>query len=490
MSVPSVLTRPIGDWRFLAAFGVACVATFLALFFSAQAGLLVLAAAWLAVGTWRFPWTAFLLLIAVAPFLLIVKATVVIGAVTVLKDVVILALFARVLADGSFRLPRTIAVPTLTLVAWAVVAFLAADSFTLGLLRLRDLLLYVPMLLVAARLVNTPRRAGTFVRVVLGSAVLVLALAALQGIAFADGMVLRFDPGRSVWIHRASSVLAHPNILGGFLVFVLPLAGAVVVQRRFPSYWRAGAWLVALAGLAATYATYSRSGWIAMVAALATGAVVFVAARRPRLVALTVLLCAAGVLLAFLVPTTRTLLVSVADPAYASNRTRLEILIGSLAKISNRGAILGEGLGDTASLLGRPADISFYEIVAADARVAQRAKAQTFLDNAVAKTGVEQGVIGLVLAGWAAVRLFLAAVRRARPSELPEVQVVGLAMSAIIVGLATMWFFLDVPDIFPVNLYFWTFAGIVAASPVILKERERRRIHFAGGFFASLRMTC
>lgn len=460
----AALARPIGDLRFLAAFGVACVATFLALFFSAQAGLLVLAAAWLAVGTWRAPWPAFLLLIAVAPFLLILKATVVLGPITVLKDVVILTLLARMLVSERPRVPRALAFPVLTLVAWALVSFISADAFTLGLLRLRDLLLYVPMAFVGLSLVDSPVRVRTFLRLVLAVGALVLVLSAIQWVAFADGMVLRFDPGRSLWIPRASSVLAHPNILGGFLLFLLPLSVATVLQTEFSRRLRVGALLVTLASFVATYATYSRSAWIAVAAALATEAVLLVAVRRPRFVGATVLACIVALAGLLLVPAIRTLIVSVVDPAYESNRTRIEILLGSLAQVSNRGAILGEGLGDTARLLGRNADISLYELAAADARGAQIAKARTFLDNAVAKTLFEQGVVGLVLAGWVAARFFFTVVRAARPKQPPETRAIGLAFSSIIVGLAAMWLFLDVPDIFPVNLYFWTFAGLVASS--------------------------
>ncbi|MDP3685378.1 MAG: hypothetical protein Q8R32_00935, partial [bacterium] len=152
MSIPMRLRKPIGGVGLLALLGVGVIALFLGLFFSAQAGLLFLAVAWVAVGTWRYPWPAFLLLIAIAPFLLILKATVVLGPLTLLKDIVILTLLARSLltshrlptspfglrgtgrGEGVF-LPSVLRVPVLALVAWNIVAFRRADAFALGLLR-------------------------------------------------------------------------------------------------------------------------------------------------------------------------------------------------------------------------------------------------------------------------------------------------------------------------------------------------------------------
>lgn len=459
------LHRPIGDVRLLSLLGVGAVALFLGLFFSAQAGLLLLAAAWLAFGTWRVPWAAFLLLTAVAPFLLILKATVVLGPLTLLKDVVILTLFVRVLRIPSTRTLGPLIVPVLMLVSWAIVSFLRADSTTLGLLRLRDLLLYVPLLLIAARLVSGPQRLRTWISWFFGGAALVLALALVQQLFFVDGAVLRFDPARSVWIPRAAGVLAHPNILGAYLLFVLPLAAACALFLR-ARMTRVVAALLCVGALVALFATYSRGPWLAAAASLSGGIGLFVVARRPRTAVGAVLLV--GVLggVALAIPRTRSILGSALDPAYASNRTRLEILAGVLAGVSNSGAVVGEGLGDTVTLLGRTADISLYDIAAASAQEAQVAKARTFVDNAVLKTFLEQGTVGLVLAGLVAVRLITQCVRVLRKEQTPERHALTLAIGSTTVGLATLWLFLDVPDVFPVNLYFWMFAGLVATSRV------------------------
>lgn len=459
----ALLKTPVGDARFLGVLGVGATACFLAGFFSAQAGLLFLAAAWIAVGTWRYPWTAFLLLVAVAPFLLILKATIILGPLTALKDIVILTLFARVLRGGLPRL-GSVRVPLLFLVGWSLVAFVRADALGLGLLRLRDLLLYIPMVFVTASLVSTTARRADFLRLFLGVSVLVLLLGVVQWQFFADGMVLRFDAARQVWDPRVSSVLAHPNIFGSYLLFVLPLAAGVALTVGIRPSARVAAGMLGVAGSIAAYATFSRSVWIACAVSFVTGVVILVALRRPRLVGAVALagLLVGSVLLS--VPRARTLVFSVVDPTYASNRERLDFFTGVLAGLSPVGAVGGEGLGDTATLLGREAGISLYQITAADVRDVQVAKARTFLDNAVAKTVVEQGVIGLVFAGWVGARVFHTALARFRRGSTPEQRAVGLAMGSLICGLAALWLFLDVPDLFPVNLYFWIFAGLVISQ--------------------------
>lgn len=458
----TLLKTPVGGSRFLGVLGVGAVAGFLASFFSAQAGLLFLAAAWIAVGTWRYPWPAFLLLVAVAPFLLILKATVILGPLTALKDIVILTLFARVLRGGPPRL-GSLLVPLLFLSGWSLVAFVRADALGLGLLRLRDLLLYIPMAFVAAGLVSTAKNRATFLYLFLGVSALVLLLGAAQWQFFADGMVLRFDSVRQIWVPRVSSVLAHPNIFGSYLLFVLPLAAGVALTAGIRPFVRVAAGVLGLAGSIAVYATFSRSVWIAYAVSFVAGLVILAKRFRPRLVGAVGLagLLVGSVLLS--VPRVRTLLSSVVDPAYASNRERLDFFAGVLANLSPAGAVGGEGLGDTVTLLGREAGISLYQIAAAGARDIQVAKARTFLDNAVAKTVVEQGIIGLAFVGWVGARVFHYALARFRRGSTPEQRAAGLAVSSLICGLAALWLFLDVPDMFPVNLYFWTFAGLVAS---------------------------
>ncbi|MDP3685887.1 MAG: O-antigen ligase family protein, partial [bacterium] len=322
----------------------------------------------------------------------------------------------------------------------------------------------VSLLVIVARQVTTAERRRTFFTVFLGTAALILALGALQWFLFSDSMVLRFDAVRQIWIPRLSSVLAHPNHFGGYLVFVLSLAAALTATRGLSQTLRLGAGLLTIAGLVATYFTYSRSAWIAVPTALVGALILPRTLKARQLLGLSALLLLLAGTVALGIPRVRQSIRAAADPAYESNRTRLDIAVGSLAQVTNLGAIVGEGLGDTVTLLGRTADISVFDLISAESKEAQAAKARTFVDNGVVKTWVEQGVVGLVLAGWVAVHLLRLGLRAFRRRTDPETRVIGSAVVGMICGLAALWLFLDVPDMFPANLYFWAFAGLLVAS--------------------------
>ena len=321
------------------------------------------------------------------------------------------------------------------------------------------------MMLVSFRLVaEDARRRETFVRVFLTTGVGVLILAAFQWALFTDSMVLRFDAVHSRWIPRMASVLAHPNHLGAYLVFLVPLGVAAAARRGAPRGDRLLGGFAAGLGMVAAYATHSRSAWIALPLALLVMVLVALGRRRRRQAGGVLLLAGLAVVSLLVLPDSVERIRAFADPTYASNRTRLDILAESVADVSASGAVIGEGLGDTVNLLRRTADISLHDVVSARARFVQEAKARTFVDNAVFKTWIEQGVVGLVFTLWLAWRLFLVALAAHGGKRAPLLHGTALAFSGIIVGLAALWWFVDVPDMFPVNLYFWTFAGLVAGT--------------------------
>lgn len=470
--LPAVAPAVRGNPAFLLVVGAAAIALFASLFFSTQAGLFILAAAWIAAASFRCPKEAFFLLIFVAPLLPILKATQVASIVTPLKDVVIATLLIKttILPIAQKRDPyrrNTLLVALALFLVWALVGFLRADSMVLGLLRLRDLILYIPLLWIARQSLTALDDLRTFLRVVVGGGALVLLLVGLQFFAFPDGMVLRYDPVLGSWIPRASGTLAHPNLLGSYLLFLIPLAASLLLARSFSLRARTFSAIVAVVGLLALFFTYSRSGWIATaVALLALGALVVVLKRRlilPGVVLGGTMLLMLGTL----VPGVRTFLRTVADPTYPSNAERLEILAGLVATASPTSAIIGEGLGDVASATLRTVNISLTNIAAADVRQVQIAKARTFVDNAILKTWAELGVVGIALLLWITTRVIVLSWRESRTARTPEGRAFARALLATTSGLVALSFFLDVPEIFPVALYWWAFVGVAHALPYI-----------------------
>lgn len=497
-------SRGEGDARILALLGVGAIALFLGLFFSAHAGLLVLAAAWVVVGTWRYPMTAFLSLLFLAPLLPIVKATQLLAIITPLKDVVIGTLFLRTIALPVIRKEdpyrrNVLLLPILLFVVWVFVGLLRADQTVLGILRIRDLFLYIPLLWIARSLIRTREDLQRVLSILLMSGALVLTLVVVQFFAFPDGMVLRFDPVRNTWFSRASGTLAHPNLLASYLLFLTPLAAALVLERMLPRLWQWFAGLLAAGGLAATIFTYSRSGWIALaVAGAALGAVIvlrpldFARGTHRRTILITVILgIVAATLLMMFVPRVQTLIRTVADPTYGSNQERLQILAELVADTTNTEALIGRGLGDVLESTRRTVSISLSDLVAADVRNVQVAKARTFVDNAVLKTWIELGIVGVILFGWITWHVLRSAWTVQRTTPAPESRAFARALWAITWGLVALSLFLDVPEIFPVALLFWTLVGLVHAAPYIEKGTGNptppRPSHKATAGAASLR---
>ncbi len=455
--------------------GAAVIAIFLASLFSAQAGLLVLAASWIAGMSWHFPRQAFLLTLFVAPLLPILKATNVLSAVTPLKDVVIVTLFVQttilliVTKRDPYRRNRLL-LPVLAFLAWVVIGVVRADAVVLGVLRARDLLLYVPLLWSARALTRSLDDVRIYTRVLLGSAFLTLLLVVLQYLAFPDGMVLRYDPARMEWISRASGTLAHPNLLASFLLFVIPLGGAVALESSIDRRWRLLAGVVVAAAVPAAYFTYSRSGWLALAIAVAT-LCLWVLARRVQSGRVRGAAVASALLVCFLligtVPRARTFLRTAVDPTYASNEERIGILASLVASGTSTGALIGAGLGDTVVLTSRDAFVTVEDIVSADVGRVRLAKARTFVDNAILKTGVELGLVGLLLVGW----IILAGVHTARDvlraGLRGEPRALAVGFLATTAGLIALSLFLDTPDIFPVALLWWSSIGVLQAVPFV-----------------------
>ncbi|MDO8512180.1 MAG: O-antigen ligase family protein [bacterium] len=455
--------------------GVGALALFSALFFSAQAGIFILGGAWAVALSWKYPKQAFWILLFFVPLLPLLKITQTLSAVTPLKDFIIAALFVRVVIYPIYlkRDPyrrNNVLLPIIFLVCYAVLAVLRADSHVLGILRLRDILLYIPMLWIGRAMIVTRKDFTDFLKIIFGSVGLVLVLALAQFIFFTDGMVLRFDPSDSSWITRASSVLAHPNILGSYLLCFLPLTFSFSLFKFKPGWKSKIVLLLSIFGLITVYATYSRGVWIAfIVGALSAG--VLVVYQKRQLFYKVVLPIILVVLILFLaIPRTRNLLRTVVDPTYASNQARIGIMASLVSEMSNVDALLGRGLGDIFESTDRNINISISDIVANNVQSVQTAKAQTFVDDAVFKTWIETGLFGLLIVGWLVWNIVTNSWRLNVGGKSVEEKYFGIALFATTVGLFVLSFFLDIPETFPVALYWWTLVGVGQAVPCLKND--------------------
>lgn len=464
--------RAIGGLLEITLLGVGALALFSALFFSAQAGIFILAGAWTVALTWKYPKQAFWLLLIFAPLLPLLKITQTLSAVTPLKDFVIAALFIKVvilpiyLKKDPYR-RNAVLLPIIFLCGYALLAMLHADSRLVGLLRLRDILLYIPMLWVARAMLQTRQDFNNFLKIIFGSVGLVLLLGVTQFLFFADGMVLRFDPSDGSWIPRASSVLAHPNILGSYLLCFVPLLLAFSVYK-FKYGWKPKfVLLLGILGLVAVYATYSRGVWIAFAVAALTAGVLIVYQKRQLFYKVVLPVILIGLICVFAIPRTRNLLLTVVDPTYASNQDRIGIVAQLVSEMSNADALFGRGLGDVYESTDRNINISISDIAANNVQSVQTAKAQTFVDDAVIKTWIETGLAGLLIVGWLVWNVITNSWRLNIGGKTVEEKYIGIALFATTCGLLVLSFFLDIPETFPVALYWWMLVGVGQAVPYL-----------------------
>jgi len=306
-----------------------------------------------------------------------------------------------------------------------------------------------------------------------GLAVL-LSLGVYQWFYAVDSAVLRFDPVRSVWIPRLSSVMAHPSIFGEYLVMAVSLLAAIVVVAR-KTAWRYSA-VVGLAVLAPfIFLTYSRGVWVGLVVALGAIAVaeaghllltrVKIASRwKQILIGLAIF----GVLLvgvARLTPAGVYIRTAI-DPTYGSNEERIEFAARLIAPLTNVEAMVGRGLGDVLAQNFREVDLEVYDIASGASRSVQLTKNKTLVDNQYLKTFVEMGLLGLLIYAWIYIRFFKAAFKlKDGVGKIIGLWGIGFLAAFIVQGL-----FIDIWDIFPTNAYFWIVAALVSGMSTPLRS--------------------
>lgn len=453
-------------------------AAFVAAFLSLQAGfflLLFAATAWFA---WKHPEEGFLLLLVLIPILPMLKITQTIGTFSLIKDVLIISLCIRQFVVPLLRkhLPyrrNVLFAPILALVLWSLLATLQADSLILGILRLRDIGLYVlayfAVLYLPKHDIATMRRRLMWFGVTVG---ITLLLAIWQWFFAVDSAVLRFDPVRSVWIPRLSSVLAHPSIYGEYLITALALALGIasVVTKKY-RVW-AGASAIVL--LPFIFLTYSRAVWLGAAAAIAIISFTYgwrLLKEKTSLLqlgrwggaALVVVVVVAVTVLRF--TPAGGLLRSIVDPTYSSNEERVTFFVRLVAPLTTKQVIIGNGLGDVLAQNFRDVDLETYDIAAGDTRAVQLTKNRTLVDNQHLKTVIEMGVVGFGIYTWLYGRLLLAAIRAALSRNNIAI-ILGFWGIGFLTAFILQGFFIDIWDIFPTNLLFWIIAALLSANMV------------------------
>lgn len=428
----------------------------------ALAGLLFVLVTW---WVWTEPEFGFLFFIVLAPLLPLLKATQTLDEITLVKDVIILTLATRLFIYPLLTKQLTyrrleLIVPLVGLAGWVALGVLRADNAVLGVLRARDLLLYPLLYVIAAYLPTSTKIWRERLWWFLGSATAVLLLGAYQWWWAADSAVLRLDPARSIWIPRLAATLVHPSIYGEYLVLVVMLLLAVVLQIK-QIRARLLAAVLGLGSLLSIYLTYSRGVWWGLVAGVMAMGMAWGRWRKQWVISgLVGLLVALPVLAAF--TPVGTFLRSSFDPTYGSNEIRLEFLARLISSVSNSEALFGKGLGDVVAQNFREVELQGSEVALGEARAVQLAKDATLVDNQYLKTFVELGFFGWLIYVWIFWRLARMAWAATHSKKLTR-RILGLWAVGWLAAFVIQAFFIDIWDIFPTNAAFWILAGLLVA---------------------------
>ncbi|MBI3255875.1 MAG: O-antigen ligase family protein [Candidatus Andersenbacteria bacterium] len=443
--------------------------------------LFVLVAWWV----WEHEELSLLYFIALAPLLPMFKITQTLGTFTLIKDVLILTLFVKAFAWPLItqKLPyrrNIFLLPIILLIGWGAVGLLMADSLTLGILRSRDIGLYILLYMTVLYMDFNPVIMKQRLKWLTGSAVVLLLAGVYQYFWAADSAVLRFDPVRSIWIPRISSTFAHPTVFGEYLVLLASGAAAFAMTSKRYRWWAIGASVLLMPFI---YFTYSRGVWLGYIAAL--GIIALAAATQRLHISLKTIsqwlisLMAVLMLLGLLVWFTPvgTFLRTSLDPAYASNQIRLEFLARLVGNTSNGEALFGHGLGDISQKIATTPDVGASDITSGASRDVQLAKDSTLVDNQYLKTFIELGLAGLLIYVWIYMRAIKYSWKLFKTHEMSGgklgMGVLGLAALGFFLSFMLEGLFVDIWDVFPTNAIFWIVAAMVSAHQEVEASIDR-----------------
>lgn len=462
------------------------VSLFVTLFFSFQAGVFLLLFAVLGWWVWLSPELGFLAFLAIAPILPMLKITQTIGTITLVKDVIIITLFLRLvvypLLTKSLPYRRNILfAPIVLLAAWTFVEMIRANSLILGILRARDIglyaLLYFVVLYLPHNFKNQLRRYWLQILIL----IILLVLAAFQWFVLPDSTVLRFDPAREVWIPRISSIMAHPSIFGEYLVTLGLLFVSVMLFAK--NLWlRVGSAILFGLSAVAIFLTYSRGVWLGLATGLAVMGLVYLIylskgrVRKSNVWKISSILVASALLILvalFQFTPAGVFLRSAVDPTYGSNVERLEFLARLVAPMTDFEALLGRGLGDVLEQNFRQVDLETYDIAIGASRSVQLTKNRTLVDNQHLKTWVEMGLAGLLIYIWIYWRIFREGFKNVLRGGAAISKIVSLWGIGFLSAFVIQGFFIDIWDVFPTNALFWIVAALVSiySLPRAIEEK-------------------
>ncbi len=450
--------------------GFLAICLFIFSFFSMKGGILFLLLTSLVYLAYKKPWLSFLLILASAPFFPIFKNIAFIPGLTLSKDCLIATLFFFIVLVPFFKSPKTfwqkfsphpLFWPLIFLFIWLFITLIRADILPLGVLRLREILLYMAFFFITLFLVKREEQKKEIFSTLIFSSIPINILAIFQFFFFPEGLVRRFDPIAQIWINRVSSTLAHPVIFSEYLIFIFILLAAYFIYVK---KWRIPILLYSFFIFVLIYFTYARSAWLAMMFLFLLGGIFLFKKiwRRYKIITGGVILLflffvsfifgftKAGIYAKFFV-----------SPQYLSNLERIVIAVNILSQGNTRTDLLGHGLGDVLEQQERTTGLSLRDLAALDTERVRREKAKTFVDNQHLKTFAEMGIVGLGIYFWLYTVIIIFVYRKFKKEKEVFSKIFSFVLLLFVPLFILQGIFVDIWDVFPTNLIFWLLVGLI-----------------------------
>lgn len=342
----------------------------------------------------------------------------------------------------SYRL-TPMDVPILLFLAVYVFLFLVRSPQTgIAVEGLRVYVEYMLWFFVASNLLLNKRQARALVNLLVAMGTLIALHGVYQYIIGVPIPATWLDSAESSVRTRVFSILASPNVLGSFLVLLIPVTVSQLLsaKTRLLRYY----YIACLAPMALSLIfTYSRGAWLAMAGAFAVYGLIY---NWRILLALGAAVYAAPKL----IPGISSRIGYMLSPAYLLSSARAGRVARwnkAIEKMQNS-PLFGEGFGRYGGAVA-----------------ARYIPSSNYVDNFYLKTGAESGLIGLAALVWlliSGVRCVLNSYRR-----LTDPYLKGLA-GGLFAGLMGVLLHNGVENIFEVpamTVYFWLLLGTAAALP-------------------------
>lgn len=364
----------------------------------------------------------------------------------------------------------SVVLPYVLFVVWAELSVLNAVKPHLTLLHTTTFIKWFLIFLCVSNVLNTKKRFQIVLACLVGTIFFESGYALLQT-QFRSMMALEGQKatmlGRGLnygtgfqQLLRPSGTFQHPNVLGSYMVYVLPPVFALLLGQK-KRILQVFFYVTLGTGFLALLLSYSRGGWLGFAGAalVVVGVAMWKKMIRPKTVA--TLLCTAAVLAALAFPLAQSLVARLFRPDDSSTATRI-VMLRQAASMVQAHPVLGIGFANYAE--------TSKDYLPDNSNLIRFAPKGYIAHNKYAVIGAETGLVGLALYLWVLFSVLRMGLRNLRAKD-PFMLYLSIGLVAGMIGGCLGMLFDHYSDNSR-NILFWYFTGWIAAVTFYLDRNE------------------